>query len=146
MKRLAFGMAMLSLLLSGCQKSATREDGKLRVGLINTSRILEEMPKYRDLRNNLAQERGSFMASLPENPSKEEFDRVQKDAAKKQKDWEKRVMDTVQQSVKEISALTADVAKQKDLDLVVISTPYTNSIYYHAGQDITIDVLLKLQK
>lgn len=127
----------------GC---GNRGDGKLRVGLIDTGRILEEMPRYRDLRNDLAKDRSSFFAHMPANPTQEEMMRLQSEAEKKQKDWQKRVMETLQQAVKEIEGLTAEVAKQKDLDMVVISTPYSKTVYYHAGQDITIDVLLKLQK
>jgi hypothetical protein len=38
------------------------------------------------------------------------------------------------------------VAEEKHLDLVVVSTPYSPSVHYNGGQDVTIDVLLKLKR
>jgi len=133
-------------LLVGCQEAS---DGKLKVGILDTSRILTEMPKYKDLQADLAKQQLEFQRSLP-NPGKEltqeEMMKIQKDADKRQAQFQKRVDATVQMAIKEIRELASQVAQEKKLDMVVVHTPFTSSVYYHSGQDVTIDVVLKMKR
>lgn len=145
MKRLLIGLAALTFWGCGGQGS----DGPMRVGVLDTSRILAEMPKYKDLQSNLAREQQEFQAKLPqagENPTEAQMEALQKELTQKRSEFQKRVNQTVQTAVKDIRDLTTQVAEEKNLDMVVVSTPYTPSVHYTSGQDVTIDVLLKLKR
>ena len=150
MKKLASALALLALLGAGCEKGTSpTSNGKMRVGVIDPTRILQDMPEYRDLQSSLVKERGNFLASLPKDASKltkEKFDRVRGDAEKKQGEWQKRILEMTQVSIKQITATTAEIAKARNLDIVIVNTPATNTINFLDGQDITLDVMLKLHK
>ena len=135
-------------LLSGCGGSGPG-DGKLRVGVLDTTRILAEMPKYKDLQSNLAREQRDFQSTLPQpgsDVSEEQMKQIQQQAAKKRSEFQTRVSQTIQTAIKDIKELTTQVAEEKHLDLVVVSTPFNPSVHYNGGQDVTIDVLLKLKR
>jgi Skp family chaperone for outer membrane proteins len=140
-------LLLASLALTGC--GGQENDGKLRVGVLDTSRILSEMPKYKDLQSNLMREQREFQSKLPQpgsDVSEEDMKQLQKEADKKRSEFQKRVSQTVQTAIKDIRELTTQVAEDKNLDIVVVSTPYTPSVHYHSGQDITIDVMLKMKR
>ena len=134
-------------LISGCGEPTG--DGKMRVGVLDTTRILAEMPKYKDLQSNLAREQRDFQRSLPQpgaDVSPEQMKQIQQEASKKRSEFQTRVNQTIQTAIKDIKDLTTQVAEEKHLDLVVVSTPFNPSVHYNGGQDVTIDVLLKLKR
>ena len=134
---------MLSLV--GCR---SEQDRKLRVGTIDTARILTEMPQYKEVQGQIQSDESSFRAHLPDpntRLSPQETSRLQDELQKKRRDWEKVVRDLMKQSVQKITDSTQEVSQQRDIDIVVVNTT-TDSVYFSAGQDITLDVLLKLQK
>jgi hypothetical protein len=138
-------------LVGGCGGPAG--DGKIRVGVLDTTRILEEMPKYKDLRDSMQREQIDFqrkiqdkMASVGENASDEQKKQIGNEIAKKRSEFQTRVNQMLQTAIKDIKDLTSQVAEEKHLDLVVVSTPYSPSVHYNGGQDVTIDVLLKLKR
>ena len=135
-------------LVSGWGGGGT-SDCKLRVGVLDTTRILAEMPKYKDLQSNLAREQRDFQSTLPQpgaDVSEEQMKQIQQQAAKKRSEFQTRVSQTIQTAIKDIKDLTTQVAEEKHLDLVVVSTPFNPSVHYNGGQDVTIDVLLKLKR
>ena len=135
-------------MLSGCGGGGP-SDGKIRVGVLDTTRILAEMPKYKDLQSNLAREQRDFQNTLPQpgaDVSQEQMKQIQQQAAKKRSEFQTRVSQTIQTAIKDIKDLTTQVAEEKHLDLVVVSTPFNQSVHYNGGQDVTIDVLLKLKR
>ena len=135
-------------LASGCGGGGAG-DGKMRVGVLDTTRILAEMPKYKDLQSSLAREQRDFMSKLPQpgaDVSDAEKKQIQAEADKKRSEFQTRVNSTIQTAIKDIKDLTTQVAEEKHLDLVVVSTPFNNSVHYNGGQDVTIDVLLKLKR
>ena len=151
----ALGLALALSALAACQKAPAPETVRdtrsmqIRVGVLNPERVLQEMPQYQDLRSRLVRERGTFLAQLPENPkelSKEQWDRLRVETQQKQGNWQKSMLEMMQSAVNQISELTGQVCKEKGLDIVVIDSPSTSPIYYHAGQDVTLDVLLKLKQ
>lgn len=148
MRKLASGALLaLLMLLSGCESK--EGDGKMRVGVLDTSRILAEMPKYKDLQSNVAKEQMEFQNSLPkpgEDVSEEQMKAIEKDAEKRREEFQKRVNQTIQDAIKDIRDLTNQVAAEKQLDLVIVKTPYSNSVHFFQGQDITLDVMLKMQR
>ena len=140
-------LLLTSLALMGC--GSKESDGKLRVGVLDTSRILSEMPKYKDLQSNLAREQQDFQSKMPRpgsDVSPEDVKQLQKEAGKKQAEFQKRVDQTIQAAIKDIRDLTTQVSEEKNLDIVVVNTPYTPSVHYSSGQDITIDVMLKMKR
>lgn len=148
MKTLCLTLAVTAALVAGCG-GGSQKGGTIRVGVLNTARIVDQDPAYKTLQLNIMSEKSSFLGSLPENPeqlTKEERLKFSQDSQKKQAEWQKKVMAFIQQSVKQITDVTAEVAKQRDLDMVVINTPFTNAVHYTSGQDITLDVMLKLNR
>jgi len=148
MKTLCTALVITAALVAGCGGGSSK-GGNLRVGVLNTARIVDQDPAYKTLQLNIMSEKSTFITSLPENPeglSKEELNKFRQDSQKKQAEWQKKVMAFIQQSVKQITNVTAEVAKQRDLDMVVINTPFTNAVHYTSGQDITLDVMLKLNR
>lgn len=136
-----------ALLLSGC--GGGKSDGQLRVGVLDTAQILSEMPKYRDLQSRLTREQAEFQSQLAQEPtgiSEARMRELQQDALKKRQDWQKRVDQTIQDAIKDIKDMTGQVAQEKKLDIVVVSTPMNNAVHYHQGQDVTLDVRLKLKR
>lgn len=136
-----------TLAMVGCGEKS--DGGKLRVGVLDTTRILTEMPKYKDLQSNLAREQSEFQSRLPQpgaQLSEDEIKQLQKEADKKRSEFQKRVNQTIQTAIKDIRDLTTKVAQEKNLDIVVVNTPYNQSVHYHSGQDVTVDVILKLKR
>lgn len=141
-------LVLAAALLAGCG-GGPQKGGTLRVGVLNTARIVEEDPAYKSLQLSIMSEKSNFLEGLPENPdalTQDQRSKFRQDSQKKQAEWQKKVMAFIQQSVKQITDITADVAKQRDLDMVVINTPFTNAVHYTSGQDITLDVMLKLNR
>lgn len=148
MKKALILLVTAAGLASGCG-GGSAGDGKIRVGVLDTTRILAEMPKYKDLQSNLAREQRDFQSKLPQagaDVSEAEVKQIQAEAAKKRSEFQTRVNSTIQTAIKDIKDLTTQVAEEKHLDLVVVSTPFNNSVHYNGGQDVTIDVLLKLKR
>ncbi|MFN8606080.1 MAG: OmpH family outer membrane protein [Vulcanimicrobiota bacterium] len=151
MKKTLWLLLAGACLVSGCGGSAG--DGKVRVGVLDTTRILEEMPKYKDLRDSLTREQIDFQRKMQDkmpqpgaDVSPEQVKEIQKEVAKKRSEFQTRVNQMLQTAIKDIKDLTAQVAEEKHLDLVVVSTPFSPSVHYNGGQDVTIDVLLKLKR
>jgi len=148
MKTTLMMLLVSAVCLSGCGGGGS-SDGKMRVGVLDTTRILAEMPKYKDLQSNLAREQRDFQSTLPQpgsDVSQEQMKQIQQQAAKKRSEFQTRVSQTIQTAIKDIKDLTTQVAEEKHLDLVVVSTPFNPSVHYNGGQDVTIDVLLKLKR
>lgn len=145
-------LLMAAGLVCGCGGGQSG-DGKMRVGVLDTTRILAEMPKYKDLQSNLAREQREFQKQLESQMpqpgadiSEEKKKLLQQEVNKKRSEFQTRVNQTIQTAIKDIKDLTTQVAEEKHLDLVVVSTPFNPSVHYNGGQDVTIDVLLKLKR
>ena len=139
-------LTLMAGFVSGCQPQS---DGKLRIGVLDTSRILEDMPKYKDLQSNLANEQMEFQNTLPkqgDDLSEDQVKLIQQSVEKRRGEWQKRVQQTLQEAISDIRGLTEEVAHDKKLDIVVVSTPFNRSVHYNSGQDVTLDVLLKLKQ
>lgn len=148
MRKTLILLVAAAVVAGGCGGSEAG-DGKMRVGVLDTTRILAEMPKYKDLQSNLAREQREFQSKLPQpgaDVSEAEVKQIQEEAAKKRSEFQTRVNQTIQTAIKDIKDLTTQVAEEKHLDLVVVSTPFNPSVHYNGGQDVTIDVLLKLKR
>ena len=151
---------LLALAASGCEKQAPIGSGartvlegpaiKLRVGKIDTTRILADMPQYKELQSAMVKDKAAYYDSMPKmDPkkiSKEGWDQLRVKAQAKQGEWQKKISDMMKESIKQITDQTAEIAKQRNLDMVVVDTPYSHTIQYIDGPDVSTDVILKLKK
>lgn len=148
MKHTSKLILLLAALACGCGGAKAGEE-KLRVGRLDTKRILAEMPKYKDLQSSLVQEQAEFQRSLPgpnEKVSEARVKSLRADAQRRRDSYEKRVNDVVQEAISEIRDKASQVAAEKNLDIVVVDTPPDSAIRYSSGQDVTIDVLVKMKR
>jgi len=108
------------------------------------------MPQYRDLQSAMVKDKAAYYDSLPKTDPKkirkEQWDQMRVNAQAKEGEWKKKINDMMQTSIKQITEQTSDVAKQRNLDMVVVDTPYSHTIQYIDGPDVSTDVILKLKK
>ncbi|MCE7871980.1 OmpH family outer membrane protein [bacterium CPR1] len=140
--------ALLSLLLlvAGCGQGEPR---KLTVGVVNTERVVSEMPEFRDINLSWAAETGSFLSSIPK--SKEELDqrklkelndRIQHAS----KSWQARSSKFYEDAYRRITSASEQVARERGLDIVVIDTMHLPAVQYTSGENVTTDILIKLNQ
>lgn len=157
--RYRLAAACLPLLLVGCGNSApvgsgarTVQEGpaiKLRVAKIDTARIMADMKEYKDLQSEMVKDKQAYYATLPKDPrsiDKAKADQMRVNAQAKQGEWQKKIADMTQTAIKQITDQTAEVAKARNLDMVVVDTPYSHTVQFIDGPDVSTDVILKLKK
>ncbi len=144
----AVTLAAVSLLgLVGCGGPGPQ----MRVGFVNTARIVQENPKYLELNILLMQEREAVYSQIPQNVrdlSSDEKHRLQqklaKEASERSGRFDNLVRDFMQKLQADIKESATQIADNKNLDVVIINTPYFPTIHYTSGEDITTDILLKM--
>ncbi|GMU53510.1 MAG: hypothetical protein AMXMBFR33_26560 [Candidatus Xenobia bacterium] len=136
----------LVLLVVGCGQGEPR---KLKVGVVNTERVVSEMPEFRDMNLSWAAETGSFLSSIPQ--SREEFDkRKLKDLndriQRASKSWQARSSKFYEDAYRRITQASEQVARERGLDVVVIDTMHLPAVQYTSGENVTTDILIKLNQ
>ncbi|MEW6278194.1 MAG: hypothetical protein AB1758_06200 [Candidatus Eremiobacterota bacterium] len=148
MKRLTLLSAVLAVVLSGCGQE--KQGPAVKAGVVDTVRILNEMPEYRDLNLDWVRQTGEFYDSLPRDRQQlkdpKQLDAVRSDLRSRSETWQKRSDDFFRETYDRIKAASEEVAREKGLDLVVVDTPYVPAVQYSAGDNITTDVLLRLNR
>ncbi|HXE72151.1 MAG TPA: OmpH family outer membrane protein [Candidatus Nitrosotenuis sp.] len=136
------GLAV-AVLLGACQASSPR----LKVAVVDTSRIVAELPEYRDLNLSFLKDTGSFYLELPRgrSMSEEERTRLRALANEKSAKWEKLIRQFMEKAHAQILTATAEVAREKGIDMVLVDTNYVRGVQYSAGENITTDVILHLR-
>lgn len=132
-------------LSGGCQPRA------LTVGTVDTEQIIRENPKYMEMSVMFSDERSQLFSQIPSNvrslsgaERKALQERIAKEAAERSSRFDKLYRETMAQLQKDIQAQAAEVAREKNLDLVVINTMRYPVVLYSAGDNITLDILLKM--
>ncbi|CAM9753297.1 unnamed protein product, partial [Phaeothamnion confervicola] len=121
----------------------------LRVAKIDTTRIMADMKEYKDLQSEMVKDKQAYYATLPKDPrsiDKAKADQMRVNAQAKQGEWQKKIADMTQTAIKQITDQTAEVAKARNLDMVVVDTPYSHTVQFIDGPDVSTDVILKLKK
>ena len=77
--------------------------------------------------------------------SEEEAETLRKQIEKRSADWQKRVDAFMEDSIKKVEKSTAEIARERGLDIVVVDNPLTRTVKYRDGEDITLDVSVKIQ-
>ena len=137
--------AGLLLCGSGCAKRP------LKVGVVNTERIIRENPKYMELNVILSDERSKIYSQIPSNVNsmsaaqkKALQEKLAKDAAERSSKFDKLYNESMKGLREDIKNQAAEVAKDKDIDLVVVNTVNYPVVLYTSGDNITLDILLKM--
>ncbi len=150
MKRFCAVILAVGALLGGAGCSGPGP--QMQVGFVNTARIVHENPKYLELNILLMQEREAVYSQIPQNVrdlssgQKQQLQqKLAKEASERSGRFDRLVRDFMQKLQADIQESASGVAHQKGLDVVIINTPYFPTIHYTSGEDITTDILLKMQ-
>lgn len=124
----------------------------LTVGVVNTNRIIAENPKYIELNIALQQERADFYAQIPRDvrtmsatERKGLEQKLNKDAAERSSKFDKLYRDFMKNLQSEIKENTAQLARERGIDMVIIDTPNFPTVLYSSGDNITTDILIQIK-
>lgn len=140
--------AALCTVVLGCTACQPRS---LKVGVVDTERIIRENPKYMELSVILADERKALFSQIPRNvrsmsgaERKALKEKIAKDAMERSSKFDKVYRDRMSKLLEDLKAQAAEVASDKDIDLVVVNTMNYPVVLNNPGNDITLDILLKM--
>lgn len=132
--------------------ACTERQPQMKVGIVNTARIVQENPKYLDLNVLLMQERDAVysqipanVGSLPDSEKRKLQEKLSKEAAERSGQFDKLVRDFMTKLQGDIKQSAEQVAREKGIDVVIIDTPYMPTVLYQSGENITTDILLKMR-
>jgi hypothetical protein len=140
--------AALLLVLAGCQPdqpAADQKVGALRLGTVDVMRVMEEKPETAQIRLDWAAQAGDTYARLGDVKDKAEYDKLQQEIKKSNQEWQKRMDAFMEKSIAQVEVEAEKLAREKGIDLVVVDNPMTKTLRYHNGEDLTTDILLRLQ-
>ena len=122
------GMALL-LMSGGCEQRS------LRVGVVDTERIVRENPKFMELNVVLSDERSKLYSQIPRgvlsmtgDQKKALQEKLAKDAAERSSKFDKLYRESM----------------DKGIDLGVVNTMNYPAVLYTSGENVTLDILLKM--
>lgn len=141
-----FFVASAVFFCGGCQRRS------LHVGTVNAEKIISENPKYMELRVVLSDERQKLYSQIPKNVSsmsgtekKALQEKLAKDAAERSDKFSKLYRESMAKLQEDIKSHASEVAKDKNLDIVVVNTMMNYPVVlYSSGENITLDILLKM--
>ena len=146
---LAVGAVSLGLILgmSGCSWQRG-----IKVGVVDTDRVVRENPKYMELNVMLAGERQAVMQQVPSNfrsmsvsQRQEVRKKLAKDAKERSDKFSKKYMEFLNKLTEDIRGAAKSVAKDRHYDLIIVDSPSNPTVLYNSGDNITTDILLKLK-
>lgn len=143
-KAIALALGVACALTAGCD-SADKEPQKLKVATVDIMRVMEERPETVAIRLDWASQRGDTAMKISKVKSEEEAEALRKQIEKRSEDWQKRVDAFMEDSIKKVEKSTAEIAKERGLDIVVVDNPLTQTVKFRDGEDITLDVSVKIQ-
>ena len=134
----------LTLLLAGCAPQDAAP-AKLKVGTVDVMRIMEERPETKQIRLEWSSQAGETYLEIAAVQDEAEALALQKEIEKRSAAWQKRMDEFVGDSIEIIEQEASTIAKQKDLDIVLVDNTLTKTIRYREGEDLTLDISLELQ-
>lgn len=139
--------ALLGLVAVGCGKGEPR---KMTVGVVDTERVVQDMPEFREMNLDWAADTGGFLSSIPrsqEELSKQKADELNARIKRSSEVWKARSSKFYQNAWSRITGASEKVAREKGLDMVVINTQHMRAVQYAAGEyNVTTDILIQLGK
>ncbi|MBQ7529167.1 OmpH family outer membrane protein, partial [bacterium] len=141
-----FFVVSIIFFCGGCQQRG------LHVGTVNAEKIISEDPKYMELRVVLSDERQKLYSQIPKNVNsmsntqkKALQEKLAKDAAERSDKFNKLYRESMAKLQEDIKSHASEVAKDKGLDIVVVNTMMNYPVVlYSSGDNITLDILLKM--
>ena len=139
-------IAMSCLSLFGCGPKDGEASKEIKVGTVDVMRVVEERPETRRIKLDWATQAGDMKVRLANVKNKSEFDAVQQEIAAQNEAWQKRMNDFMEDSIELMETEVESLAKDQNIELVVVNNTLTNTVLYSGGEDITTDILVRLQQ
>lgn len=140
---------LLSALLavSGCQTPAKEGEkiGALRLGTVDVMRVMEEKPETVQIKLDWATQAGETYTQLANAKDRAEYSELQKQIAKQSEAWQKRMDEFMEKSISQIEVEAEKLAREKNIDVVLVDNTLTRTLKYSAGEDLTTEILIRLQ-
>lgn len=134
-------------LLAGCEKQPAEGEkiAPLRLGTVDVMRVMEEKPETVQIKLDWAEQAGRTYSELSKVENKAQYDALQKQIAEHSAAWQKRMDTFMEKSIAEVEIEAEKLAREKNIDVVLVDNPMTKTLRYHDGQDLTTDILIRLQ-
>lgn len=140
---LLLGLAALSL--AGCN-SNEGQPAKLKVGTVDVLRVMEGRRETMDIRLEWANQAGEAYLQLSEVRDQAEALALRKEIERRSEVWQKRMDAFMEESIDLVEKEASSIAREKGLDIVVVENILTKNVRFTDGEDLTLDVSLRLQK
>ena len=144
----AWAAAALLLIVSGCGDPAPKEGeniGTLRLGTVDVMRVMEEKPETVQIKLDWATQAGTTYNQLVNAKDKVEYSALQKQIATQNLAWQKRMDEFMKKSVAEVEVQAEKLAREKGIDIVLVDNSLTKTLKYSDGEDLTTEILIRLQ-
>jgi len=106
---------------------------------------MEERPEVREIRLDWAAQAGETSMRISEVQDSAEAAALKAEIDKSSAEWQKRMDTFMEESIALVESETAIIAKERGIELVVVDNPMTKTVRYRDGEDLTLDVSMKLQ-
>jgi len=137
--------ALFSLVACGPQEGEGQTP-KIKVATVDVVRIMEERPETVDVRLDWKAQKGDTFMRLSGVNDEAEAAEIQEEIKKRADAWQKRMDTFMEESIELVESTATDIAKERGIQLVVVDNPMTRTVRYRDGEDITLDVNLRLQE
>lgn len=131
------------MVFGGCASEPGEQ--KLKVGTVDVMRVMEERPETRAIRLEWSSQAGDTAMRISALKDPAEAEALKKEIEKRSKAWQNKVDDFMEESVNLIEAEAAAIAEERGIDLVVVDNAFNPYIRYRDGEDLSLDVSMKLQ-
>lgn len=125
---------------------------QMKVGVVNTARIVEQNPRYLNLNMVWVEEKNAVYSQIPQDigtrsdaEKRALQEKLTKEAGERSAKFDKLVRDFMKQMQTDIQDSAAQVAKAKGIDMIIIDTPYYPTVLYNGGENVTTDILLRMK-
>ena len=106
---------------------------------------MEERPETVDIRLEWASQAGSTYMEISEVKDQAEAKALSDEIDRRSQAWQRRMDGFMEESILLVEKEAAVLARERGLDIVLVDNPLTETLKYREGEDLTLDVSLKLQ-
>lgn len=134
-------------LAAGCTKAPVEgtKIAPLRLGTVDVMRVMEEKPETVQIKLEWAEQAGRTYTELSDVKDQAQYDALQKQIAEHSAAWQQKMNAFMEKSIAEVEIEAEKLAREKNLDIVLVDNPLTKTLRYQDGQDLTTDILIRLQ-
>lgn len=142
-------IALVGAITAGCTSHAQQLKPSMHFGIIHLERILPELDDYKQFSDQYLEDIKRLRQEIGSDPKKaQEFmrDEQHRQALEQSvQKWDVTRRKFLDKLSDEVRAASTVVAKQKDIDVVLVSAPWL-PVDERLAYDITIEVLLQLKE